>query len=396
LGRARRQLFIVAAAAVLLLAPGYDFGQREHLMLIGALPWAAAAGLAAERKRLPLPTGLALGICAGIAFCLKPHFLIVPVAIDLWLLLRVRDPRLLFRPEAWALAATGIVYAVAILFFAPDYLQSVVPKAKAVYWAFDGSSGSVFFQFAWVLLPILAGGLILGRGSSRISQLAAALIAASAGAFAAALLQHKGWNYHWLPGVGLAGMTIAALQVNSPRWRRPRLLVLAAGLLAISGVFGKAANEGWADFSGRGTSARVTRLAASIQAEGGSHASVFAFITSPRDVHPGVIASGARWTDPACCVQWLPAGIRADELDRDSGRRARAVAQFSRQALIHRLERDRPDLILIDDRPGKLGFGGRKFDYLPYLLASAEFRKFWAGYDERGRASGYRIFRRRG
>ncbi len=86
-GEAGRRV-VLAAAAALLFVPGYDYGQREHLLLIAALPYCMAAAVASRARPIPPGLSLVIGLLAAIGFCLKPYFLIIPAALALWVLLR--------------------------------------------------------------------------------------------------------------------------------------------------------------------------------------------------------------------------------------------------------------------------------------------------------------------
>jgi hypothetical protein len=118
------------------------------------------------------------------------------------------------------------------------------------------------------------------------------------------------------------------------------------------------------------------------------HHSVFAFITSPRDIHPAIVESGATWRAPACCLYLLPAAVE--------GRSAVAIAVGKRQARnqISRLTRNVPDVVVVDDNRFKLGFGARAFDYLAYFQSDPKFAHFWRGYREVSRVENFRVFRR--
>ena len=71
---------VVAAGTlpITMLGAGYDFGQREHLMLIAALPYLVLAALRAEGGRAPPGLTLGVALLAAAGFALKPHFLAIP------------------------------------------------------------------------------------------------------------------------------------------------------------------------------------------------------------------------------------------------------------------------------------------------------------------------------
>jgi hypothetical protein len=391
LAEAPRNALLLFVAAILLLAPGIDFGQREHLMLAGGLPWILAAGAAAERVSIPRRLRILVGVAAGLAFCLKPHFLLVPILVEAWLLLRYRRLSNAARVENLAVAATGVAFASAILLAAPDYLRSVVPDAAAVYWAFE-SRLSFLLKLPSLLLPFALAS-VLAREEMRFPHpMVSALLAASAGALLAAVLQFKGWDYHWLPMIGFAAIAGAAAYCASFAWSTLSARTAVAAALLFAGAFWGLAADARDMYRSGGDAEQVARLTSALKRHAAPGSAVFAFITSPRAVHPAVVASGMRWSAAACCLQWVPAEVRAAER-ADAGRVAE-VTQRKREDLLSELERIRPEIILVDDRPFKLGFGGRSFDYLDHFIAHPRFRILWADYREQERVAGYRLFLR--
>ena len=76
------------ALPLLTLAAGYDFGQREHLMAVAALPYLFLAA----RRIEGVPTGLRPDArrrrCwPALGFALKPHFLAIPGLVEALVLL---------------------------------------------------------------------------------------------------------------------------------------------------------------------------------------------------------------------------------------------------------------------------------------------------------------------
>src|SRR5262245_18973212 len=119
--RSVRHAFLVFAASLLLFVPGYDFGQREHWMVLLTLPYIVACACRVGNSAMSPAVGAVIGVAACLGFCIKPYFLLVPVALEIWILARTRRPSVLLRPETIALATAGIVYAVLTLAYARSY-----------------------------------------------------------------------------------------------------------------------------------------------------------------------------------------------------------------------------------------------------------------------------------
>ncbi|WP_375393145.1 hypothetical protein [uncultured Sphingomonas sp.] len=204
---ARTPVQRLAAASglfVLLLAlPVFCFGEREHLLLLGALPYAALAAHRAEWMPVDRRLALVIGLTAGWSFALKPYFALIPLALEIWLWGRQRRRWRPLRPETGALAVIALAYGGAVLAFAPDWLARVVPMARLFYADFAPPA-------AWPVtrqpyLPAwLLGALALLAARPRSARTQAAAVATAA-FLACYLLQAKGFPYHALPvTVGLA------------------------------------------------------------------------------------------------------------------------------------------------------------------------------------------------
>jgi hypothetical protein len=366
-------LFASFAAWALMFMPGYDFGQREHLMAILALPYICAAARI-ERAELSPMLRVLVGAMAAVGFCLKPYFLFIPLLVEVWRWTHAR--RLSFiRTETVALAVVGIGYLIAVIFFAPDYLALVVPRAAVGYGAYNAPFAEVALQLLLKLAPIVFGfGLVAMANSPRRMPLAAQGIAvAGLGAAIACLVQSKGWAYQIYPALAFMSVAVAAQGLSQ------KSLMAFAGLAIVLMAGSQNAVAQIAD--GDGTRARVAALSAAFEGH-----SVYAFITSPRDIHPAIVESGAVWRAPACCLYLLPGAVEAGS--------SAAVAAGRRQAQIEiaRLSLEFPDIVVVDDNPHKLGFR-RRFDYLAYFGKNPEFVRFWRHYREASRIANFRIFR---
>ncbi|MFO1185756.1 MAG: hypothetical protein U1E56_13375 [Bauldia sp.] len=382
---------LLATAAVLLIAPGYDFGQREHTMLIVAVPYAVLAAL--RREAVPLAAGLAFGVgaFAALGFCLKPHFLLVPALLEVWLLMATRRWLGWFRAETAVLGLLALAYLAAIRLFAPDYLAQVLPDALAGYWAYNSDLLTVIVAVARDTLPALAvTGLLVAVGGGRPAPLTMALLVAAAGATLGALAQLKGWPYHLLPAAGLiavAGLSQAALTGRPAAAGGAYLGAVGFFLVLIAMPSLRLATD-------TAAGGRVAALTQAMRQHAAADETVYAFVTSPRDVHPAALAAGRHFAYTSCCLHLVPAATRLGEVAPGEAARVNAVAEAQAADLVAALRRKPPAVILVDAAPEKLGFAGR-FDYLDWFARVPGFDAFWAGYAESAAVDSYRVFHRR-
>lgn len=209
----RRMLFLGYAAMTLMAMPWMHAGQREQIVLIATLPYAA---LLVERRRgRNVPSWLAflVGIAFAAGIALKHYFLVVPVLLELWLIAGIWRAWRPIRPETIAIVALGAAYVVAIVLFEQDFIRITVPMVRLAY----GVTGApdiryLFGPFALTALFTAAFALAHGRLMSKgQAPLSSALLVGAVAFGVVYFIQSKGWLYHAIPMLGCASLAIAAL-----------------------------------------------------------------------------------------------------------------------------------------------------------------------------------------
>jgi hypothetical protein len=225
-----RSLLLAYAALIVVGMPWLQFGQREQIVLISTLPYAALIGARRDGTSVSPALALFVGIGAGLGFALKHYFLLVPIFLELWLLAGQRRNWRPFRAETLAIAAVGVLYAVAFALFARDFFSVQLPLILLAYGVTGAERAIDLFQPA-VLTGLATLAVLIGCGRAIWSERSgfAGAMAVSAAAFATAyFIQAKGWSYHAVPLAGCAAIALAASLTGQAR---PRVLVLAAPAL---------------------------------------------------------------------------------------------------------------------------------------------------------------------
>lgn len=292
------------------------------------------------------------------------------------------------------MAATGIVYLGAVMLFAPAYLIEVLPDALSNYDGFDSDPRALTALIAENLGVFLVAPLLylVGRRLPGDTTAPGAVLAATLGFVAAAALQQKGWQYHCLPAAAFAVFLLGLLIAydRQPAGLTARVAIAAAlafGLrLPMLNLL-----DGYSD---SGTNARVAALAETFRAHPGPNNTVFAFITSPRDIHPAVLRSGMRWGNAAGAMVYLPALVKEQRRAVASADRALIYAAAERHngQVLADLDRLQPGVVAVDAGERKLAFDDIEFDYLDFFNRYPEFRRFWQNYRERETIGRFRIF----
>ena len=364
-------ILLGAFPAFFLLAPGYDFGQREALMALAALPYLfdAANRAAGARPRL------AATLIAAIGFALKPHFLAIPLLVEAFVWLRRR------RPDATPLILLAVwsAYAALILIAFPVYLDTIIARAMATYVRI-----AEYSMLSVVTRPRLAAAIAILAVSAiaarRAGGLPAILGLAGIAAAAAAIVQHKGWSYHFVPTELLAlalAMLLAARAID--RRRLPRPTLAACGLLSLAMLYMTAAGElprnqlVYASVVDTPLRAALTRIAP------GGRVLVLSSVIAP--VHPALNYANATATQPVMDL-WPIAGTyrvctQATPGNPDAPRYRPFVDMLAPEAALFRQIVDGfaaapPDAILID-RFARIPECPGPFDFLAYFLRSPIF-----------------------
>ncbi len=204
-----------AIGTVLLLLPGVEFGQREHLLVAAALPYLALFAREMQGEREPRLTGALVGMLAALGCALKPSYVVAYLVLELvgW-----AGGGRLFRVASLSAAVTLGLYGLGVLIFCPAFLENAVPLALALYGGTDTPCWQILLQ-SRVLLDGVAVVLLLAALSRRTLAgdqpiLRALLIGLAAFALAATIsyiMQGKNWFYHQLPASTATGTGAAAV-----------------------------------------------------------------------------------------------------------------------------------------------------------------------------------------
>lgn len=224
------------AAYSFLLRMSNDFGQREHLLLLLLVPHVVARGLGAAAgdgapRRGPRIPWRALA--AGLAICIKPQYVLVAAAVELWTWFRAREVRRPWDAEAIALWAPPALYALHFALLPAEvraaFFGRWLPLVAARYSVYDESLAELFHvptllaAAAGLVAIVLAWRHERGRG-----DLAGTLGVFVASAAAVYFLQHKGWPYHRMPIASASAVLLALWVGRAAGTRAPRLAATAA------------------------------------------------------------------------------------------------------------------------------------------------------------------------
>lgn len=377
-------------AAALTVAALGSFGEREHWAVPLLLPYLATVVLAALGQAAGRRAEAAAGLLAALAVLLKPPLLgLVLLLPELWLAWHGRRWSSLRRTAPLVLIAAVTVGGALLLAVHPRFLAQVLPDVASYYAVLGRPLGELLSpRGVWLPLALLAAALSMAPSLGRAGVLARPFLWGAAGAALAAVLQGKGFAYHWLPAVMLALAGILVLLATAEGWRR--LLALPLLLLPLWIGF-----LGWQQARGGEGAWPAARDLASALRPGER---VFALNPELYPLFPAVTVADARWVGSEATLWRLNGYYQRHPAPQEARgfrppERQDSEETLLRRSLVERFLASRPDLVAVFAGDATPTIGGN-LDYLAYLLADADFAAGWQDYRLDGRIGEYDLYRR--
>ncbi len=379
-----RVAFLGVAAFLLSLGAGRDFGQREHMTAIMAMPYLLLVLRRTRGEDAGRPFAIAVGTAAALGFAFKPHLLAVPVVAELFLLSRIGFSRTVRRPELSAALITVLAYVAAMLLAARPYLFEAAPKIAEVYWAFNkpdlaGLAQNAVASFTALLLAAL---LLVAR---RWPAHATLFTIAAAGFMVAAILQWKAYTYHLYPVYvyALLAVTFLGLTAGMARYAA----VCAVTYFAVMSVASLQDR-----LPGGGTGGERAAMVDFVNAHTPDGGRFLALSTHPFPGFPTALYTHASWASRSNSRIYLPAVVRL-KFGGDTGSAALRSAIANERAATLRDLATLPGLVLADVKQFRHAILDIPFDYVAFYNEDAAFRALWAKYGEvPGAPEGYRAY----
>lgn len=369
----RRALLLGAAAVSMLLIPLADFAQREHLALIGALPYAILIARRADGAAVSFMVAVAVGALAAVSFALKHYFLLAPILLELWLIFRLRGGWRPLRPETMVLGVAAAVYAIALLVFAPEYLRTIVPMLRAAY---DGYNSRFLVQLLTPYVVIWGySAVVFVHYRKQVPSVSFAVGLAAVGFVLAYFVQQKGFRYHAMPATGLAFFGLCAMLDFRERTlpaaiRRAAIVAVASMPVLLALYVGPYRNLNEEPITG-------------LLHEAKPGSPVLMLTANPSNIWPMIEDQGHVWPSRHFAF-WMTITM-AKQL-KATGRLSpplQVLADEVRTQTVDDLVCNPPDMILVDDLSrSKAG----AFDLVDFFSENEDFRQIFSHYD-RGEVS---------
>ena len=376
------------ASLFLLILPGREFGQREHLMIIAVLPYLALVGARCGGRSVPVGGSLAIGLAAGLGFALKPYFLVAFALVELTAMLMARRWAYSIRPEVLAILATIGAYVVVVLMAHPAYLTNSVPLASLIYWSFDRAWSEVLPP---LMLPL--AGLVIGLLIALPQRQPSPLIvgAATIGFAISYVFQHKGYSYHLYPALAAAAIMLALLIASPGLTGRNRLACAVLLMLALTKPAIDFAEWCYFNSPNGQRTVKLRTLVRSIDRHAGS-GSFLAAAVHPYPAFPTALYVRADYVSRTNSQWFLPAVVQARAGTSpnvvDTGH---AAEKLARGFFLRDLSQ-RPDVVVINTDSQQHTDAPDDFDFLAFYNEDSRIRALWLNYREAERVGKLRVF----
>jgi hypothetical protein len=223
-----------AIGTVLLVVPGSDLGQREHLLVAAVLPYLVLFAGSLNGIRPRTRSAILAGVLAGLGCALKPRYAGVFVVLECVALSYGLRP---WRAKPIAAAVTMTAYAAVVAVFCPAYIRRAVPLALALYGATDVPFLALLRDSSVLMIGELLAILLLWMRRRALDErsLILTLIVFAVTSTAICFVDGKDWFYHRLPATVATVLALLCWGVSSFVHRRSaiggvRLPIAVAGL----------------------------------------------------------------------------------------------------------------------------------------------------------------------
>ena len=383
--------------------PNEHFGQREHIMFVACAPYLIASMARAEGVALTRGAAIAIGLVAGVAFAMKPHYLVIPAAVELYLLIRRGWRTALSDPIPWSIGLVTVAHIASMYTIFADYGRFVLPLTVEAY-APIGDEGWRGVLASNVLAPTLIALVIFGVIAVVFTKTISArvLVVFGIGAAISAIAQAKGWPYHVLPALSavilLAALTVSQtvdryLPISRSGHHLP-VAVISATLMVL--LYFQAALYTPPFYKQRQFEDSIGGRLQHIIEQNAPHRTLLALSPGIYPLWPLINYIGGRMSMRFLSM-WVLQGVYATCDDFPALYNPPDTMgdseKFVFESVSEDFAREQPDLVIVDRIPGIPRCQGKEFDYLEYFMQNRVFADAFENYEHLMDFDRYRIYR---
>lgn len=363
-----RHLFLILLTALMLFLPASDFGRSDHVVIVLATPWVFLRWNRFADHHVPWTLALAIGLMAAVGLWMNWLFLIVVLALEITVLFSSPRIRLALRIESLAIVAFGVVYALALWLSASGaslYVSLIGMRAVVPIYRVEFGEFGLRLILVTALLAVAIASARFTAGRLRLLQ--AILIVVGTG-FVFTFVVRLGFHYQAIPALFFlalaAGLGLIDTSAKAPKFATPlEPAAAAASAAAIFILFANIWSVQSVPYQGRQFESAIAAVAPSAR-------SIFIATTDTAFPFPLIHETGLIWAS-RFSSQWLAPHI-ATELDED-GRPADDIGRMVLTSTFEDLEKFKPEIVFVDERPVRAHFTGRPLDFVEFWQSDDKF-----------------------
>jgi len=385
---ATRNALLILVAALMLFLPAAEFGQRDHVAIVLVAPWVLLRWNRLLDRHVPWALAAVIGVAAAVGIWMKPHFVLVPIAIEVTMLFATRSVRASLRVEVLTVIAFGIGYLALIrLTWSSTLLTTIALYGSRAYIPMYGAPFEDVAMRLILPLALAAAAVASTRLLTEQLQLLRTLLFVAGATFVCAYILQAGSRYQTMPALHFlalaAGLSVArALACELRLTSLGQRLVVAGAAVSILAVFVGAWPNQVSPYRGR-------LLEEAILSEAPDARTIFVASADVGDAFPLVNETGLVWASRFPAL-WLAPYI-ATKLD-DAGGPDDDIARFALEATVDDLIAFEPDIVFVDEAPERPHYHEAPLDYLAFWDHDPRFFSFWKSYQRRGTAGGFGVY----
>ena len=410
--RTQHMIFLPLALFLAVVYPGEMFAQREHIMLLCAVPYLLLAAARFDGLKVSRGRMLTIAVIAGLGFALKPHFLAIPLLIEVYLLTARGWRKTLFDAVPWIMLGVMAAYVAAAWIFTPEYFTSVLPLVFDSYEEIGGTNplnvlyGRLLAPFMLMMVPLTIAAFLL-----RLSPLTRMAGLAALGGALSGIAQAKGWPYHLLPAqvmTLLLTVLVVCQGIDKLLAERfaggralpilsmaPLRLTVGALMLMLFCLAGATRTTFYDQLNFDNSQAGKLLKLVKKYAEGQPVLIISPGIYPHFPVLNYANARLAMRFQTIWPLQGAYESCRPEEARYHHPDKMPPMEQLLRRAVSEDFVKYHPALVIMDKNPGIRWCGGREFDLTEYFLSIPAFAEEWKNYDIVYQFDRYVLFKRK-
>lgn len=363
------------------------FADREHLFITLTLPYFLRFLPGLQAYVPPATTRWAITLMAAIGFCIKPHFMVFFITVQLLNLAFTRKLSSVFCLESWVIGITAIVYLFAAYQLTPEYFSIIIPIAAATYGGYNNSIGTTIFLYFPAVFSFLFAFAGLQWKSTTPFRKDCWYIITLMVASVIYININNGWLYTFFPlnsfvmlAVGwilldcmwlLVSASDAKVRYNLKVSRFFCVVVIFFNIVGTLIPF-------WLMLSGSYAATNRDKLFPefiAIMQEEKAH--TFGALSIATNYWPKLAnATGAKLETRFQNLWPLPKFVISDE---NFTRQYQWIIDYTAEGLADDLNNNKPHIVFVDSSP-KFGKTGKHLDIVQYLSRNEKFAAAWQAY----------------